>query len=94
MEEYESRTVNIFKALGNPIRYQILKNLHKNGELTPTQMGEILNRKPPRVSSHLKILRDSDLVRFRTENHHVFYRLKNEKIISVIKNVQEIVTRK
>ena len=94
MKEFEVRTVNIFKTLSNPIRYRILVWLHKSGELTPTQMSRKLNRCISRISSHLKILRDAGLVRFRTRDKNVFYRLKNEEIISVIETVHEMVQRR
>jgi ArsR family transcriptional regulator len=93
MREDELRTVNLFKVLANPVRYKILKHLSK-GECTVSALSNELRREIPTISRHLSILRQNQLVRFRTERSHVFYRIKKEEVLLLLKKANEIVKRK
>lgn len=93
MREDELRTVSLFKALANPIRYQILKFL-AHGELTVSELTKGLAREIPTISQHLSILRQNQLVRFRTERTQVFYRIKKKEVLTLLQKENEIVKRK
>ncbi len=59
----EKRLIKMFKAIGNPIRFEIIKLLAKKPECIT---GDIVNKLPiaqATVSQHLKVLRDSGWVR-------------------------------
>jgi DNA-binding transcriptional ArsR family regulator len=93
MEEYEVRTVNIFKVLSNPVRYKILKLLGEFNEITPGKLSKMLGRDFGRISSHLKIMKDAKLVRHRTERGRVYYKIKKLDILAVIERVEDMERR-
>lgn len=66
--------LNAFRAAGEETRMRILLLL-AHGELTVTELTQILAQSQPRVSRHLKILSDSTLVERYREGAWVFYRL-------------------
>ncbi len=75
-EEQKSvdQLISALKAAGEPTRLRILALLD-HGELTVTELTEILGQSQPRVSRHLRLLCEAELLdRFR-EGTWVFYRL-------------------
>jgi len=66
--------LNTFRAAGEETRLRIALLLAR-GELTVTELTQILSQSQPRVSRHLKILSDSGLVERYREGAWVFYRL-------------------
>ncbi|MCH7760932.1 winged helix-turn-helix transcriptional regulator [candidate division TA06 bacterium] len=93
MREDELRTVNLFKVLANPIRYRILKNL-AHGEYTVSELSKRIGRESSNISQHLSLLRQHQLVRFRTQKTQVFYRLKRKEILLLLQKANEFVRRK
>jgi ArsR family transcriptional regulator len=66
-------TLNVFRAVGEETRLRILALL-KRGELTVSEITQILGQSQPRVSRHLKILADAGLVERYREGSWMFYR--------------------
>jgi ArsR family transcriptional regulator len=66
-------TLNIFRAVGEETRLRILALLVR-GELTVSELTQILGQSQPRVSRHLKILADAGLVERYREGSWMFYR--------------------
>ncbi len=66
-------TLNIFRAIGEETRLRIMALL-SCGELTVTELTQILGQSQPRVSRHLKILADAGLVERYREGAWMFYR--------------------
>ena len=62
------------RAAGEATRLRALCLL-REGELTVTELTEILDQSQPRVSRHLKVLADAGLVERFQEGAWVFYRL-------------------
>ncbi len=67
-------TLNIYRAVGEETRLRIAVLLSR-GELTVTELTQILGQSQPRVSRHLKILADAGLVERYREGAWMFYRL-------------------
>ena len=65
------------RAAGEATRLRTLCLL-REGELTVTELTEILGQSQPRVSRHLKVLADAGLVERFQEGAWVFYRLSAE----------------
>ena len=70
-------TLNIFRAIGEETRLRIMVLLLR-GELTVTELTQILGQSQPRVSRHLKILADAGLVERYREGSWMFYRAAEE----------------
>ncbi|MGE0407796.1 MAG: ArsR/SmtB family transcription factor [Amphiplicatus sp.] len=66
-------TLNVFRAIGEETRLRIMVLLAR-GELTVTEITQILGQSQPRVSRHLKILADAGLVERYREGSWMFYR--------------------
>jgi ArsR family transcriptional regulator len=68
------RALDAFKAVAEPTRLRLLA-LCARGELTVTELTEVLDQSQPRVSRHLKVLCGAGLLdRFR-ESNWVYYRM-------------------
>ena len=82
------------KAAGEPTRLRIL-SLLDHGELTVTELTDILGQSQPRVSRHLRLLCEAGLLdRFR-EGTWMFYRLSDGAPgeISVARRIVDMVPR-
>jgi ArsR family transcriptional regulator len=73
----------IFNALSDPVRLEILEFL-RNGEKCVCEIIPHLGLIQPVVSRHLKILKDSGLVKDRKEGNKRFYSITDPKICKVI----------
>jgi DNA-binding transcriptional ArsR family regulator len=72
-------TTDIFKALADPTRRQILQDL-KGGELAA---GEIAAKFPisgPSISRHLSVLRGAGLVTERRDSNRILYSLVEDRL--------------
>lgn len=65
--------IQAMKAAGEPTRMRILLLLHRS-ELTVTEICRILGQSQPRVSRHLKLLCDADLLIRQAEGTSAYYR--------------------
>jgi ArsR family transcriptional regulator len=73
----------IFNALADPARLEILEFL-SSGEKCVCEIIPHLGLIQPLVSRHLKILKESGIVKDRKDGNKRFYSLTNPKICSVI----------
>ena len=67
-------TLKSLRALSDPTRLRIVALLEKN-ELSVNELQEITRLGQSRISTHLGLLSDCDLVRARREGKRTFYRL-------------------
>ncbi len=67
-------TLSVFRAIGEESRLRIMALLAQ-GELTVSELTQILGQSQPRVSRHLKILADAGLVERHREGAWMFYRV-------------------
>ena len=85
----QDRLVAMFKALGNPIRFEIMKFLVTHPGSITSDIVEYLPIAQATTSQHLKVLRDAGWIEGVVEGPAVNYRL-NEKTIqwfrSIVKN--------
>jgi DNA-binding transcriptional ArsR family regulator len=66
--------VEILKAAGEPTRLRLLALL-SHGDLTVTDLTDILGQSQPRISRHLKLLSEAALVDRYQEGAWAFFRL-------------------
>lgn len=69
--------VDVLKAAGEPTRLRLLALLAA-GDLTVTDLTEILGQSQPRISRHLKLLGEADLIDRYQEGAWAYFRLKQE----------------
>lgn len=65
----------VFKALGDPTRRQIL-DLLREGDLTAGGIAEGFNMTKASISHHLSLLKQAGLVRVRRNGQHQIYTLR------------------
>ncbi|TPP11486.1 ArsR/SmtB family transcription factor [Rhizobium glycinendophyticum] len=69
--------VDLLKATGEPTRLRLLALLAA-GDLTVTDLTEILGQSQPRISRHLKLLAEAELIDRYQEGAWAYFRLKQE----------------
>ncbi|HUI01823.1 MAG TPA: metalloregulator ArsR/SmtB family transcription factor [Nitrososphaerales archaeon] len=68
-----------WKAISDESRRQVLLLL-KDGEKTPTEMSKSFDFSMAALSTHLRVLRDADLVQERKVGQHRYYSVNREKM--------------
>lgn len=73
----------LFKVLADETRVKIVYLLAKE-ELCVCDIATILDSSVSNVSHHLRVLRNSHLVRYRREGKRVFYTLDDDHVVHII----------
>ena len=81
--------LSALRAAGEPTRLRILAILAR-GELTVSDLTQVLLQSQPRISRHLKLLADAKLVQRHPEGSWVFYRLNDSQDIAGL--LQQLIT--
>ena len=68
-------TSDLFGAFANPTRLRLLNLLQAEKEICVCDLCEVLGEPQPKVSRHLAILRDAELVEGRSTGTWKFYAL-------------------
>jgi ArsR family transcriptional regulator len=79
---------NLFKILGDYNRIRILCALHYQ-EFCVCELSLLLDMSQSAISHQLRQLRNKGIVKFRKENKQIFYSLRNNEIIPMIKKANE-----
>ena len=79
--ENMEKLLSALRAAGEPTRLRILAILAL-GELTVSELTQVLLQSQPRISRHLKLLADAGLVLRYPEGSWVFYRLHENAALS------------
>jgi ubiquinone/menaquinone biosynthesis C-methylase UbiE len=69
--------VDVLKAAGEPTRLRLLALL-AGGDLTVTDLTEILGQSQPRISRHLKLLGEAELIDRYQEGAWAYFRLRQD----------------
>src|SRR5262252_1533655 len=72
--------MDMFVALADPTRRNILELLANSGELPATAIYQNFPMSPPAVSQHLKVLREAHLVEMEKHAQQHVYRLNPETL--------------
>jgi rhodanese-related sulfurtransferase/DNA-binding transcriptional ArsR family regulator len=79
----------IGKALASPARLEIL-DLLSQGEKTVEQLADQARLGLKNTSAHLRVLREARLVETRKESPHVVYRLADEAVYRLVRELQSL----
>lgn len=88
LEDQLDLTTKVFNLAGNAARLKILFLLHKEGEMCPCDLSDILDISVGGVSQHLRKLKDGGLVKDKKVGQTVFYSLV-EANLAIIKPALE-----
>lgn len=94
-----SQLSKVLNLAGNEVRLKILYLLHKEGEMCPCDLSDVLNMSVPAISQHLRKMKDGGIVIDKKVGQTVFYSVieENARIVMPvldqlydIKNEKEI----
>lgn len=83
------KVAHILKALGNPLRIQILQLLRYTSELTVTQISAQLQAEQSLVSHNLANLKLNGVLHSRREGKNIYYALKMKEVIKVLECMEQ-----
>ncbi|HSW87788.1 MAG TPA: metalloregulator ArsR/SmtB family transcription factor [Candidatus Saccharimonadales bacterium] len=72
--------MDMFSALADPTRRNILQILASKGQLSATDISNKFTISPPAISQHLKILRESKLVDMEKHAQQRLYQLNSQQL--------------
>jgi len=76
---------NVFKALGDPTRREILKLLSEK-DRSAGEISENFNMSKPAITKHLDILREAELISSEKEGLYVIYSINISVLQEAISN--------
>ena len=76
------RAAELFKVMSDPTRLKIVNSLML-AEICVCDLSSLLGMSQPAVSHHLKVLRQTRLVKYRREGKTVYYKLDDEHVANV-----------
>ena len=82
--------MDIYSALADPKRRQILELLAKNGSLSSTDISNKFNISSPAISQHLKVLREVELVKVEKNAQSRIYTINTQTISQLEGWVQKL----
>ena len=71
---------DVLKALGDPTRLEIVRQMSVDGEVACTTLEKTLHVSKATISYHIKALLHADLVTIRKEGRFYFYALRSETL--------------
>jgi len=75
-----SKAAEVFKALGDENRVQIVKLIAKNGEICACNLLDKFDITQPTLSHHMKILKTCGLVKSRKEGRWHHYSIDEKRL--------------
>ena len=75
--------MNVFSAIVDPTRREILEMLAKDGPLSATEIGEKFRISPPAISQHLKVLREANLVKMDKRAQQHMYQINPQAMLEL-----------
>lgn len=77
------------KAMGHPLRLKILCILAGMKETSVQDLVDIVGTSQSNISQHLSILRDKGILASRKDANKVYYRIGDEKILTLMGTMKE-----
>jgi ArsR family transcriptional regulator len=83
-------SVKIFKALGDPTRYEMLCMLLRDDEVSCGRFQEVFRLSPPTLSHHYRVLENVGLIEPRREGQNVLYRVNRQRLRTFIPSFERV----
>src|SRR4051794_37235027 len=80
----------VFKALGDPVRWSIVQQLAEVDELACGTLEGTLPISKPTISYHTKILTQAGLISARRQGRNFFYTLRRDALHDLMKDVWKL----
>lgn len=82
VEEIYSKKASLLKALGHPLRLQIIDILKKE-EITVSELCAKLSEEQANISRHLSILRKEEIIDYYKKGVNTYYNVKYDCITNL-----------
>jgi ArsR family transcriptional regulator, arsenate/arsenite/antimonite-responsive transcriptional repressor len=92
VDEPRNVTLDVFKALADPVRLEIVAHIAARGPICVCHLEEVLHYRQPRISRHLGVLRRAGLVSSRREGNWVYYSANVEALEAAQEYLEELRT--
>jgi DNA-binding transcriptional ArsR family regulator len=83
-------SIEIFKALSDPIRWDIIAQMASVDELACVALEDTLPVSKPTISYHTKILYQAGLINVRKSGRNYFYSLRREALHQLLDDLGEL----
>jgi ArsR family transcriptional regulator len=80
----DDRLVRVLKALADPKRFRMVREIAKAGELNCGQVGEMFPLSQPTISHHLKLLCEAGILTVRQEGQNHFISVDRKLLKEVV----------
>lgn len=87
--ESVNNAVAILKAVGHPLRFQIVDLLARQPARSVSELCDALDTKQPIISQQLSILRRGQVVHGRRNGNRVLYSLKSHRVGEIVRVLTE-----
>ncbi len=77
------RVAHVLKAVGHPVRLQIIELLEKR-EMCVGDIMDAIGAKQAITSQHLNMMRDKEVLSCRRDGAKVYYAIKNKNVIKLL----------
>lgn len=88
-EEHIDQASRALKAMAHPLRLKILCVLGDE-EISVQEIVDCVGTSQSNISQHLAILREKGVLRTRKDANRVFYRIGDERTLTLISMMQEV----
>lgn len=78
------------KAIGNARRLMVLCKLVEHGEMTVSDLAEMVGLSQSAISQHLARMRIENLVAFRRESQTLWYRIADPRIEALLATLYQL----
>ena len=92
MSEFRYDFIEFLKVLADQTRLEIL-DLLNNEKRTSLQIQSALEKSQSTISQHLKVLTNSNIIKFERKNNVKYYEIKNEEIFNLLIDIKSFVIR-
>ena len=86
----ENLAAEVFKALGDPVRWSIIAQIAAVDELPCADLEQTLPVSKPTISYHIKTLYQAGLINVRKSGRNYFYSLRREALHQLLDDLGEL----
>ncbi len=81
---------DVFKALADPTRREILRMLQQRPEMSAGQIAEVFDMTAPSVSHHFSVLKAADLISQRRDGQQILYSINTSVVEDLMTTMFEM----
>lgn len=87
-EPFLQQATEVLRAIGHPVRLQVLELLYQQEALSVTEIHQSLEVPQPVISNHLRILKDRGVISSVRKGQNSFYSLNNRVFFEIIMTIK------